>query len=245
MGVAYGINPTWAAQTDAGRIHIATKGVVQDGLVLNLDAGASTSYPGSGTSWSDLSGDGNNGTLVNGVGYVGTNGGALTFDGVNDVATIPDDSTWNIGSANTWEMWINMNSVVNNTLPFGKGSMWWFSVGYTLLGGTSGEFNWIANDGSWSTLNTGVTISTSTWYQLVTTWDGTYFRFYVNGNLEATSLDLSAKTWTDSSNSVDIGGFSGGSSYVNAKISIVRIYDQTLSTSEVTQNYNALKGRFQ
>ena len=44
MGVAYGINPTWAAQTDAGRTHIATKGIVQSGLVLNLDAGVSSSY---------------------------------------------------------------------------------------------------------------------------------------------------------------------------------------------------------
>ena len=214
------------------------------GLILNLDAGNSLSYPGSGTTWTDLSGNNNNGTLVNGPTYSSDDGGAIVFDGVNDVVTIPDDSAWNIGSAKTWEMWINMNSVVNNTLPFGKGAQWWFSVGYTALGGTSGQFNWLAYDGSWSTFNSGVTISTSTWYQLVITWDGTYFRFYANGNLEATSSDLSAKTWSDSAYSVDVGGFSGGSSYVNAKISIVRIYDQTLSTSEVTQNYNALKGRY-
>jgi len=218
--------------------------IVTDGLVLALDAGNAKSYPGSGTTWTDLSGNGNNGTLVNGVGFDSGNLGSLTFDGVNDYATIPDDDIWNIGSAKTWEMWINMNSVVNNTLPFGKGNQWWFSVGYTFLGGTSGQFNWLAYDGSWSTLNTGVTISTSTWYQLVTTWDGTYFRFYANGNLEATSSDLSAKTWSDSAYSVDVGGFSGGSSYVNAKIPIIRIYDQTLSAPQVQQNFNALSSRY-
>ena len=109
MGVAYGINPTWAAQTDAGRIHIATKGVVQDGLVLNLDAGASTSYPGSGTNWSDLSGNGNNGTLVNGVGYVGTNGGALVFDGTNMGVNTIENLTF--GSDDwTLEMWVYLSS---------------------------------------------------------------------------------------------------------------------------------------
>jgi len=215
-----------------------------EGLILNLDAGDSSSYPGSGTTWTDLSGNNNNGTLVNGPTYSSDDGGAIVFDGVNDVVTIPDDSAWNIGSAKTWEMWINMNSVVNNTLPFGKGAQWWFAVGYTALGGTSGQFQWIAYDGSWSTLNTGVTISTSTWYQLVTTWDGTYFRFYANGNLEATSSDLSAKTWSDSAYSVDVGGFSGGSSYVSAKIPIIRIYDQTLSAPQVQQNFNALSSRY-
>jgi hypothetical protein len=57
---------------------------VESSLVLALDAANPKSYPGSGTTWTDLSGNGNNGTLVNGVGYVGTNGGALSFDGSND-----------------------------------------------------------------------------------------------------------------------------------------------------------------
>lgn len=58
--------------------------IVTDGLVLCLDAANPKSYPGSGTVWSDLSGNGNNGTLVNGVGYNSNNGGYLTFDGSND-----------------------------------------------------------------------------------------------------------------------------------------------------------------
>jgi hypothetical protein len=56
MGVMYGVNPTWGAQTNEGRTHIATKGIVQSGLVLNLDAGVLSSYPGTGTTWTDLSG---------------------------------------------------------------------------------------------------------------------------------------------------------------------------------------------
>ena len=58
--------------------------VVEDGLVLYLDAGNNFSYPGSGTTWRDLSGNVNGGTLVNGVGYNSDNGGSLVFDGVID-----------------------------------------------------------------------------------------------------------------------------------------------------------------
>jgi len=72
----------------------------------------------------------------------------------------------------------------------------------------------------------------------------TVLRVYANGNLESTSSDLSAKTWNDSSLSVDVGGYSGGSSHVSAKIPIIRIYDQTLSASQVQQNFNALSSRY-
>jgi hypothetical protein len=58
--------------------------IVTENLVLCLDAGNPKSYPGSGTTWTDLSGRGNNGTLINGVGYSGDNLGSLVFDGVND-----------------------------------------------------------------------------------------------------------------------------------------------------------------
>lgn len=225
--------------------HITFGNIVQDDLLLNLDAGNPLSYPGSGTIWTDLSGNGYNATLVNGVGYSADNLGSLTFDGVDDYATIPDDDIWNIGSAKTWEMWINMNSVANDKVAFGKGSQWWFSVSYTSLGGTSGEFNWIAYDGSWNTLNTGIVISTNTWYHLMVTWDGSFFRFYANGELASTSSNYSAKVWNNSTFPVDIGGFSAGSGKVNAKIPIVRIYDgKELLDFEVFQNFNALRTRY-
>jgi hypothetical protein len=88
MGVFAGIERNWASQTNAGRTHIATKGIVQSGLVLNLDAGVSSSYPGSGTTWTDLSGNGNTGTLTNGPTYNSANGGSLVFDGVDDYVNV-------------------------------------------------------------------------------------------------------------------------------------------------------------
>jgi hypothetical protein len=60
--------------------------IIRSNLVLCLDAANPKSYPGSGTTWTDLSGFGNNGTLINGVGYSSDNLGSLSFDGVNDYA---------------------------------------------------------------------------------------------------------------------------------------------------------------
>ena len=62
--------------------------IVTNGLVLCLDASDIKSYPKSGTTWFDRSGNGNNGTLVNGVGYSSGNGGVLAFDGVDDYVEI-------------------------------------------------------------------------------------------------------------------------------------------------------------
>ena len=109
MGVYGGVEPTWAAQTNAGRTHIATKGVVQSGLVLNLDAGASTSYPGSGTTWTDLSGNGNNGSLVNGPTFNSSNGGSISFDGSNDEVICTNNASVQI-TVGTISAWFNANN---------------------------------------------------------------------------------------------------------------------------------------
>ena len=62
--------------------------IVTDGLVLYLDAGNYLSYPGSGTTWTDLSSGGSNGTLTNGPTYSPDNAGSIVFDGVDDYAAV-------------------------------------------------------------------------------------------------------------------------------------------------------------
>ena len=94
MGIAYGPTQNWINNTPQGiqywiQYRIDNNLYVKDGLVLDLDAGNPLSYPGTGTTWTDLSGNNNNGTLINGVGYNSDNGGSLVFDGVDDHGTIP------------------------------------------------------------------------------------------------------------------------------------------------------------
>jgi hypothetical protein len=88
MGISYGVSKEWAAATDAGRTHIATNGVNQSGLVLNIDVGSSSTYPGSGTLLYDLEGN-HNFTLTNGPTYSSSDYyGGITFDGSNDYALV-------------------------------------------------------------------------------------------------------------------------------------------------------------
>lgn len=89
MSVHAGPADWWTDGTNAGRTHIATKGIVQSGLVLNLDAGVSSSYSGSGTTCTDLSGNGNHCTLYNGVTYDSTNKGRLIFNGSTQYVKTP------------------------------------------------------------------------------------------------------------------------------------------------------------
>ena len=74
-------------RTNAKRF-FGQQGIVTDGLKLWLDASNPVSYPGSGNTWYDLSGNNNNATLVNGVAYSAVSGGMMNFDGVNDYATL-------------------------------------------------------------------------------------------------------------------------------------------------------------
>ena len=66
--------------------------IIPDGLILHLDAANTKSYPGSGTVWKDLSGNGRDGTLIDGVGYSTDNGGTLVFDGTDDYVDCGNDN---------------------------------------------------------------------------------------------------------------------------------------------------------
>ena len=91
--------------------------IIVDGLILHLDAGNSSSYSGSGTTWTDLSGEGNNGTLVNGTSYTSDDGGSLVFDGTNDYVNL--GAVQINTAAGTIGMWIKLDSTVGRF--FGRG----------------------------------------------------------------------------------------------------------------------------
>lgn len=260
MGSYSGVEPNWAARTDAGRTHIATKGIVQNGLVLNLDSGASSSYGGSGTTWTDLSGNGNNGTLVNGVGFSiasNSNGGSMVFDGINDYVSIANTSQFKFA----------------NTDPFSIGA-WIFCTA------TSGFANIFAyaftgGRGYYLTLDLGALRQNSFFFDY---WDGGSFRG-IQGNTNSISIN----TWTylvatSSSNSVNdmrvyqngvltsytnrgtgtpstinydtiplqIGARGSGASagYFKGVIPSVHVYNKALTEAEVQQNFNSMRGRY-
>jgi len=174
---------------------------------------------------------------------------SIKFDGTNDYASVSHNPSWNIGSTpKTIECWIYFNSVVDGRLIMGQINQWWLSVGWTPGGVTSGKFGISFLDtSSWRSFSSSTSVSSNEWYNVVATWDGTFIRLFVNGNLETTSSNLSAVVWASSSNStLDIGSYSGASTTyaINGRVSNSRIYNKGLTEDEVKRNFSALRGRY-
>ena len=433
MGVAYGINPTWAAQTDAGRTHIATKGIVQSGLVLNLDAGVSSSYdkyenlishsastsgivlgvigsggslptgwvidqgqpgttlevvgygieeglnyidlkfsgttsttnrwlvrPGNavtltsgvtynssvyaktisgtpteyrqfsvfggfsgaslsginstltrysgssaagstgtyyprldigynsigtvmnftirvagfqaevgslvtdyypttgtiknrGTTWTDLSGNGNNGTLTGGPTYSSSNGGSIVFDGSNDYVSGPTfSSVLNYQTSGTIECFFKIISSPSadfvDIWGFANQSttrVIWFESSTIVLDNL--RFVWRLSSGSLGAIDTNIAPSTNRninqvvcSYEVIST-DIT-FRVYINGTFYNSST-VSGSLTNSPSLPLSIGGNLGIQSF-NCNIYNFKIYNRALTAQEISQNFNAMRGRF-
>jgi hypothetical protein len=243
MGVYAGIEKTWASQTNTGRTHIATKGIVQSGLVLNLDAGASTSYPGSGTTWTDLTGNSNTGTLTNGPTYSSANGGSIVFDGTNDYVTLGTSltngyinitvSAWFYAVADT-----GRQDIVTK-YPFGNGWLLYYSNTTNNFGvdGRESEAQYFSN----VTTNT---YAVNNWYNVVFTKNTTNWRLYINSLLDCNNTNGNGTTSFNNAGILAIGSLPANSDYAKGNIAQVSIYNRALSAAEVSQNFNALRNRF-
>ena len=212
--------------------------MVTDGLVLSLDAANTKSYPKSGTTWTDLSGNSNNGTLTNGPTFSGANGGSIVYDGVDDQVDLSLVSS-NVNNVTT-EVWFKANTLPGDRGLFLNGSGG--SSGYGLqfgACGTVGTTLYVFFGGLNCNVVSYGTLVTNTWYQSVytrTTSPSTLNILYING--------ISVSTNTSANPNSPTGVTLVGHSAYNGYISVVRQYNRTLSAAEVLQNYNATKGRF-
>jgi hypothetical protein len=223
----------FAGQTDKMVLNRNYEGIVTDGLVLNLDAGFTPSYPRSGTTWYDVSGS-NNGTLTNGPTFNSGDGGGIVFDGVDDYVDIGSNiSNYEVF---TTSFWINYNFFDSSwRSPLGDNSQVYsyhvlYLGGYIYVGFSSNY-----SGSPYAGVNHG-TINTGTWYNFVITKNSSNLvSFYKNGTL----LGTESKAGGTNINKI-------GEGYVpdNALISLVQFYNRALTATEVLQNYNAQKGRF-
>jgi hypothetical protein len=218
--------------------------IVTDNLVLALDAANPKSYPGSGTTWTDLSGRGNTGTLTNGPTYSSANGGSIVFDGVNDYISFNNLTTSSLGltSANgaTLICWAKITLLTRFTGVF----TFWSAAdnvdfGWDIIDSTNNLRIW---KNTTQTL-TGVSLTpySTLWtqYALVSNSSGTIF--YINQNQIATT--------STSGNIITTGGrnLMFGDHWDNpiqGNSSNIQIYNRALTAAEVSQNFNALRGRY-
>ena len=228
--------------------------VVNDGLVLLLDAGNTKSYPGSGTTWSDLSGNSNTGTLTNGPTYSSGNGGYIVFDGSDDYV---ENSSPNLGitgnasiTLSCWFYYTGASSTAFASLfVYGNGPSAGdtFGLGLNASGGQY-DVNFQFNGANSTRSNTNA-YQPNTWYNLVGTKTpgaaNTTTKLYLNGN----ELSIAASTTITpnvTSRVIRVGRWTneGAPYYYTGRVSNCLIYNRALSASEIQQNFNAHRGRF-
>ena len=229
--------------------------IVTDGLVLCLDAGNPKSYPGSGTTWTDLSSNGNTGTLVNGVGYNSGNLGSLSFDGVNDYVGCGSgiDSTISFGQGKSFTLevffetndYTTLQSIIARRNIDGSGSTDYmiFYQDSNLIFGTGTA----SNIGAWRNLGTAFTYNNQIMHfcgVVNSTGDETGTKITYKNGVQIDSVSYTKKA-SPTANQTFIGKVNGDSLYFNGKIYSTKIYNRALTASEIQQNYNALKSRFQ
>jgi len=221
--------------------------IVTDGLVLALDAGNTKSYPGSGTSWSDLSGNSNTGTLENGVGFDAADGGSLSFDGVDDYIICTRPSSIVTGgsiSVSVWAKWTTTGNTVSSIQALIDNNHSSSPIRGFILQDRPDfvkklTFSTYPNEnGVISTFQVG----DGTWHHIVGTNDTVTSKLYIDGVL---NNSLSQGGLATVQPNISIGYWQGSPGrYLNGNISQVSIYNRELTAQEIQQNYNALRGRF-
>ena len=221
--------------------------IVRSGLILYLDVANQKSYPGSGITWFDLSGNLNNGTLTNGPVYSTLNKGNFIFDGVNDyVSTISGSglTTFTIG------FWVKTTESRSNNTFWQRPSFFGKSNG----GSNSGDFGITINSGYlgyWSGLSADssylstIKIDDNIWRYVVCTNNGSSLNLFVNSIL-ITGSSLNSGTPLNSQ-SFWVGAKGGSElpgSYCNCSISNLTFYNRTLTNTEINKNFEATRGRY-
>lgn len=222
--------------------------IVKNGLVLYLDAGSPNSYfpLNAGTTWKDMSGIGNNGTLTNGPTYSSANGGSIVFDGSNDYVIATDTS-----------LPMGVTSRTNQFYFFATTSTLGDLVVYGTPGNKSGASNnqmnailWLNNRVYFSAYGGAYNVFSSIlninqWYNVAVVYNGVSNLIYINGSLNATG-PVGFSTVSDGTLTIGCrrNGDSSFIEFFNGIIPIVKIYNRALSQSEVQQNFNATRSRF-
>jgi len=225
--------------TDGVRTIEELNPVVTTGLQLYLDAGNASSYPGSGTAWTDLSGNSRDGTLTNGPTYSATNGGSIVFDGTNDYVQCTGSLTV---TAATFVTWIKRNGSQGtyDGILFSRGTN---TTGMNFY--TSNQLGYHWNDSS-STYNwsSGLTIPDATWCMIavsVTSTAATAYLCQTGGTTTATNTVNHASSLL---NDIKLAQDDAGSRFFNGNIAIAQLYNIALSAGQISTNFQADRTRF-
>ena len=208
--------------------------IIQNGLILDVDAAVPRSYSGTGLTANGLIG-GIGGTLVNGTGFGTTNNGFFIFDGSNDYINFGNSSTVQ-QSSGTLSAWAKASSpgAGYRGIIAKQGAYGLFYTDSILV-----AYDWTAG----APRSTGINIADNTWKNVVLTYqsgvsNGT--RIYING------VSVLTTTITIQSQVANLfgGAEANASQFASCQISSLNMYNRALAAAEVLQNYNAMRGRY-
>jgi hypothetical protein len=234
--------------------------IVESGLVLALDAANPKSYPGTGTTWFDISGNGNHFTLYNGPTF---SNGALTFDGTNDYARTNNIVNFNNYSYIIVDIFVKTNTISGGMLYEVTSNWNTVTGGFGLAPHSNG--NTLQQDlhhtnhkfGSFSGNNTArnyfFTVGTN-WANHINIYskisDATGRLTYGNGGLISYTTTGGYTTGTSTpagsfaNDHMYIASRGGTGSYCPCSISSIKVYGIKLDSNNIQQNFNALRGRY-
>ena len=230
---------------------ITTTPIVQSGLVLNLDASRSSSYTGTGSTWTDISGNANNGTLTNGPVFGTASGGVITFDGVNDYIDMGINTAYNLTNISV-SVWVKLSTGTPGYSPIisryssGVNNLQGWVISYAT---STSKFKVEGRENSsvYLSFPSTNTYSINNWYNVTWTKSASTWSLYINGVLDRTAT-IGNGTTAYLSNNMQIGGSHesviADRWYGKQDIGGAQIYNRSLSATEVLQNFNATKSRF-
>lgn len=230
--------------------------ITNNGLVLHLDAANPRSYSGSGTAWKDLSGNGNNATLMNSVGYNSASNGNMAIDGINDHCLLPTNF-FNYPSLSTFtiNLWFKSTQIMGGTIfaqqttsnP-SSGNSGWVPVIYLLATGILRvEPFWTGSTGNF--ISSTVSLNNGIWHNVTVTFSSGTVILYIDGAFSSQRTGLALTSYTTTYYYILGAGYmdsgrASGTNYFNGNISNFGFYNRALTVAEVKQNFEATRGRY-
>ena len=213
--------------------------IVTNGLVLNVDASKSNSYSGIGNTIYDLSGSGNTGALINGPTFSASNGGSILFDNVNDYVSFGTSSSVKPTQLSL-ACFFKINAINAPNVIVGKQGTGVGAASYALVV-QNGNLNFRIESGGIQ--DASYTFSnTSTYNYAVGTYDGSALKLYLNGSLVGTATTSVSIIYSDSYPL--LMGYYANAFATNMNIGSMQLYNRALSATEVMQNFNAMRERY-
>jgi len=224
--------------------------IVTDGLVMYLDAANSKSYPGSGTTWRDLSRNQNNGSLISGPTFNTSNGGSIVLNGTTQYTDLGNNNLGVELQNRSGCAWIYQTAtpativgIIDKEFDNDGGITNYGGWGFWITSANKMSF-WA--QGSKDLVDTGTSITNNTWQHISFSYNFTAkaVSFYLNGIFTSTITNATIVEKASNATTLKIGAIRAGASFFTGRIANALVYNRALTAIEILQNYNTQKSRF-